>query len=223
MKRSEINAAIRLAEATLAAHRFHLPPFAAWPPEQWRQTSPEFERLHANGLGWDISDFGAGDFRNYGAVLFTLRNGNHREPEKGTPYAEKVIILQPGQRLPLHYHESKTEDIINRGGGILMMELYNSLADGSVDRDSAVDVYCDSVPRTVPAGEPFDLGPGASITLTPRLYHRFWASAEAGVLVCGEVSTVNDDNTDNIFAEPVARFAQIEEDEPPLRVLCNEL
>lgn len=33
---------------------------------------------------------------------------------------------------------------------------------------------------------------------------------------------VNDDNTDNYFAEPTARFADIEEDEPVLYPLCNE-
>ena len=38
----------------------------------------------------------------------------------------------------------------------------------------------------------------------------------------GEVSAVNDDKTDNYFAEPTARFADIEEDEPILYPLCNE-
>ena len=43
-----------------------------------------------------------------------------------------------------------------------------------------------------------------------------------GDLVVGEVSKVNDDNTDNYFLEPTARFADIEEDEPALHPLCNE-
>ena len=43
-----------------------------------------------------------------------------------------------------------------------------------------------------------------------------------GKLIAGEVSSVNDDKTDNYFAEPVSRFADIEEDEAPLHPLCNE-
>jgi hypothetical protein len=163
-------------------------------------------------LGWDITDFGSGHFDEFGAVLFTLRNGNYQQPHLGTPYAEKVIILKPGQRLPLHFRWSKTEDIINRGGGVLTLELYNSLPDDAIDSTSPVQVYCDGRQRAVGAGEIFDLGPGQSITLTPRLFHRFWAKKEGGILICGEVSTVNDDHTDNFFAEPVSRFADIEED-----------
>ncbi len=52
------------------------------------------------------------------------------------------------------------------------------------------------------------------------MWHAFWAEA-ADVLI-GEVSTVNDDLTDNIFAEPVSRFAQVEEDEPPYRLLVSD-
>lgn len=222
MKRSEINHAINVADEVLGELQFALPPFARLTPEQWAVAGSEYDRIRKNGMGWDITDFGGGDFQNYGAVLFTLRNGNHVQPELGTPYAEKVIILLPGQRLPLHFHFTKTEDIINRGGGIMVMELYNSRDDDSVDKESEVPVFCDGVERIVSAGEVFELQPGESITLPPRLYHRFWASKDGGVLVCGEVSAVNDDNTDNLFAEPVKRFADIEEDEPPVYLLCNE-
>ncbi|MCI9340130.1 MAG: D-lyxose/D-mannose family sugar isomerase, partial [Dorea sp.] len=38
----------------------------------------------------------------------------------------------------------------------------------------------------------------------------------------GEVSMCNDDENDNRFYEPVARFPEIEEDEPPYRLLCTE-
>jgi D-lyxose ketol-isomerase len=222
VKRSEINKAIQTALQTLEEHKFRLPPFAHWTPQQWRIAGPECERLRANGLGWDITDFGSGDFAKMGAVLFTLRNGNHEQPDKGTPYAEKVIILTPGQRLPLHFHYAKTEDIINRGGGIMKMKLYNSLPDGGVDKTAPVRVFRDAIERTVQPGELIEIHPGASVTLTPRLHHLFWAHENGGVLICGEVSSVNDDLADNFFAEPVTRFAEIVEDEPPLRVLCNE-
>jgi len=222
MKRSEINKAVRTARDVLKKHHFNLPPFADYFPEQWRLAEGEWGRIRLNGLGWDVTDFGGDDFPAFGTVLFTLRNGNHKHIEHGTPYAEKVIVLLPGQRLPLHFHYSKTEDIINRGGGILVMELYNAMPDETVDRESEVHVYCDAVERTVSPGEIFELHPGESITLTPRMYHRFWAGEKGGVLICGEVSSVNDDMTDNYFAEPVKRFADIEEDEPAGYVLCNE-
>ena len=38
-------------------------------------------------------------------------------------------------------------------------------------------------------------------------------------MLVGEVSTVNDDETDNVFHEPVGRFPRIEEDEAPTRLL----
>ena len=64
------------------------------------------------------------------------------------------------------------------------------------------------------------LSPGESITLPPRLYHKFWG-AEARVLV-GEVSLVNDDQNDNRFYEPIGRFPAIEEDEEPLHLLVTD-
>ena len=41
-------------------------------------------------------------------------------------------------------------------------------------------------------------------------------------MLLGEVSQCNDDNTDNRFNPPFGRFPEIEEDEPPYRLLCNE-
>ena len=49
-----------------------------------------------------------------------------------------------------------------------------------------------------------------------------WRPARATVLL-GEVSQCNDDNTDNRFNPPGrAASPQIEEDEPPYRLLCSE-
>jgi D-lyxose ketol-isomerase len=83
-----------------------------------------------------------------------------------------------------------------------------------------VTVSIDSVQRTYPAGGIVELTPGESITLVPYCYHKFWG-AGSRVLV-GEVSLVNDDNADNRFYEPQARFPAIEEDEPPLYLLVND-
>ena len=42
------------------------------------------------------------------------------------------------------------------------------------------------------------------------------------MVLVGEVSKVNDDNVDNRFLEPVGRFPSVDEDEPPIWLLCNE-
>ncbi|MDR2552109.1 MAG: D-lyxose/D-mannose family sugar isomerase [Treponema sp.] len=217
MKRSEINGALRDAQNMLDAVCFRLPEFGSWEPEQWRIRQGETGTIRRLMLGWDITDFGMGDFSSVGAVLFTLRNGLAEDPGTGCPYAEKLICLRGGQRLPLHYHGVKTEDIITRSG-LMWMELFNRGKDGSVDRENPVRVYSDGMEKTYGPGERFQVPPGSSVTLRPYLYHLFGASEDT---VIGEVSSVNDDKTDNYFAEPVSRFADIEEDEKPLRLLCN--
>jgi D-lyxose ketol-isomerase len=119
----------------------------------------------------------------------------------------------------MHFHWHKMEDIINRGGGKLVIQLYNAAPDKSL-ASTDVTVKIDGVARTVKAGETVELSPGESITLEPYCYHKFWG-AESRVLV-GEVSKVNDDHTDNWFYEPMGRFPTIEEDEPPLYLLVGD-
>jgi hypothetical protein len=111
------------------------------------------------------------------------------------------------------------EDIINRGGGKLMIQLYNATEDGDL-ADTDVTVSMDGVKRILKAGEIVALSPGESITLVPGCYHKFWG-AESRALI-GEVSLVNDDYVDNRFHEPTGRFPEIEEDEPPLYLLCTD-
>lgn len=222
MKRSEINAALRWAEKRLREANISLPPFARWDCATWRENQVRTQVMREVMLGWDITDFGMGDFARVGAVLYTLRNGVVGRPGFGAPYAEKYIVLAEGQRLPCHYHAVKTEDIINRCGGQMAMRLYNRKPDGGVDESSDVTVFLDDMPRTVHAGEEFLIAPGSSVRLTPYMYHIFGAKEGYGPLVAGEVSSINDDNTDNYFSEPVKRFADIEEDEPIYRPLCGE-
>ncbi|MDR0387176.1 MAG: D-lyxose/D-mannose family sugar isomerase [Treponema sp.] len=218
MKRSEINAAIRCAERMLDSICFRLPEIAEWSPEQWKVRHGETGFIRQTMLGWDVTDFGTGNFPGVGGTLFTLRNGVPGRPDIGSPYAEKLICLQPGQCLPRHYHAAKTEDIITRSG-LMWMELYNSRGDGSVDPDTPVQADCDGIRKTYAPGERFEVPPGSSVTLRPYLYHSFGASVDT---VIGEVSSVNDDKADNFFSEPVGRFTEIEEDEEPYRLLCNE-
>lgn len=222
MKRSEINDAIDWAVKLLERNKFKLPRFAYWDLETWNENRKETGTIEKLMLGWDITDFGRGRFSETGAVLFTIRNGDYHDPSAGTPYAEKVILLSDGQSLPTHYHAKKTEDIINRGGGVLAIKLYNSNEDGSVDNKSDVTVYMDGVKSAAKPDETLLIYPGNSLTITPYMYHRFWAFEGKGDLIVGEVSSVNDDNTDNYFAEKADRFSNIEEDEPVKYPLCNE-
>ena len=79
---------------------------------------------------------------------------------------------------------------------------------------------CDGMPRTVQAGGRIALAPGESVTLLPKQYHAFWG--EGGDVLIGEVSTVNDDNTDNYFLDKLGRFPTIVEDEPIHRLLVKD-
>ena len=79
---------------------------------------------------------------------------------------------------------------------------------------------CDGIPREVAAGGVIRLGPGESVTLRPGDWHEFWA--EGGACLIGEVSTVNDDLTDNIFAAPIGRFAEVAEDVAPTHLLVSD-
>ncbi len=78
----------------------------------------------------------------------------------------------------------------------------------------------DGVRRTLKAGATVMLKVGESITLPTGLYHEFWG-VDSKVLV-GEVSKVNDDANDNRFLEPMGRFPNIEEDEPPYYLLVGD-
>lgn len=220
MKRSVINKNIIWAKQMLEKHQISLPGFGYWDMEQWRENADQCAFIKKLMLGWDVTDYGLGRFDEIGGVLFTLRNGSVCDASLGTPYAEKYIILKKGQKLPMHMHKSKTEDIINRCGGAFSIKLYGCTADGELDESNDVTFKSDGMVCTVKAGTIVDIPNGASITLHPGLYHSFWAK-DAPVII-GEVSSVNDDNTDNYFAEKVLRFSDIEEDEAPVHPLCNE-
>lgn len=219
MKRSELNKIIQEAIDFIKDNKFLLPPFAYWTPSEWSEKGHEYDEIRDNMLGWDATDFGKGDFSNLGLLLFTIRNGNHADPKYVKPYAEKLLISDEGQVTPYHFHWSKMEDIINRGGGELCISVYNSTPDGEFD-DTDVDIYSDGRHFTVKAGSTVRLKPGESISIQRGMYHSFWA--EGGKTLIGEVSMVNDDNADNRFYEPMGRFPQIEEDEEALYLLCNE-
>lgn len=221
MKRSEINVIIRDSDTFIRSQGFHLPPFAYWSPEEWETKGQEAKEIVRNGLGWDITDFGQDDFQTIGLLLFTLRNGSPENLRSGIgkTYAEKIMIVNVDQVTPLHFHWLKTEDIINRGGGKLIVQLYNATPDEDL-ANTQVEVSVDGIKHTIDAGDCVTIHPGESITLSPYLYHKFWGEG-ARVLV-GEVSVVNDDLHDNRFFKSSGRFPKIEEDEAPLYLLCTD-
>ena len=49
-------------------------------------------------------------------------------------YAEKLLVVKEGQMAPMHFHWNKMEDIINRGGGNVLITVYNSTDVGRILR-----------------------------------------------------------------------------------------
>ena len=221
MKRSEINDLMGSAIEFLEEMRVKLPPFAYWSPADWQDQGDEYNEIIDNMLGWDITDFGLGQFSKEGLFLFTLRNGNMHMDKYTKPYAEKILIVEEEQVTPFHFHWHKMEDIINRGGGNLLIQLYNSTENEEL-ADTKVHVSMDGRNYQAPAGTILRLTPGESITLFPGLYHKFWGEKGKGTVLVGEVSQVNDDRVDNRFLDPIGRFPDIEEDVAPLHLLVTD-
>jgi D-lyxose ketol-isomerase len=220
MKRSRINEILREGDAFIRSFGYIMPPFAHWSPDELKERRPA--GIVDARLGWDITDYGQEKFDELGLFLFTVRNGRAEDLSRGTGmlYAEKIMISRQNQLSPMHRHIVKAEDIINRGGGKLVLELFMSNPDGSIDDNAEVSVPTDGVVRTMPAGSLLKLDPGESVTLLPGVWHAFWG--EGGDVLIGEVSTVNDDLTDNIFAQKIGRFSKIEEDERPVHLLVSD-
>ncbi|WP_371156727.1 D-lyxose/D-mannose family sugar isomerase [Jannaschia sp. 2305UL9-9] len=222
MKRSRINDIMAEADAMIRHHGFTLPAFAYWTPEQFAARAGDARHVIDARCGWDITDYGAGRYDEMGLFLFTLRNGLLSDLQKGGGmcYAEKLLISKQDQLSPMHTHALKAEDIINRGGATLVVELYGSDDDGNFAEDRGGRVWLDGIAHDYAPGEKLRLPPGASVTLRPGDWHAFWG--DGGDVLIGEVSTVNDDETDNIFREPIGRFAAIEEDVAPTHLLVSD-
>lgn len=222
MKRSEINKVIKDMEQLIKEHKFEIPPFAKWSADEWKNKGHEYDEIRDNKLGWDITDFGLGRFDEVGFSLLTIRNGNLKMDQYKKSYAEKLLMLYEGQTAAMHFHWSKMEDIINRGGNDVYITVYNGAEDGSI-LDTDVTVSMDGKLSIVAAGTKVKLSPGESITITQYMYHDFIVPDTGGSVLLGEVSMCNDDENDNHFVNPeVGRFPEIEEDELPYRLLCNE-
>lgn len=220
MKRSEINQIIDETIEFAKQRGLYLPPFAFWNNDQWQQADSSYQEIVDNMLGWDVTDFNEGNYFNRGLATFTFRNGNFNDRQKyPKPYCEKLLTVEDGQELPFHFHWYKEEDIINRGGGTLELTLFNSTPDEGFDEKTPVTVVTDGHRISVPAGTTLELKPGESITLTQKIYHRWRGKKGTGKIMLFEVSSTNDDNTDNRFYEDLPRIPSVEEDEKPIHLI----
>ena len=146
-------------------------------------------------------------------------------------------ILTAIRGVSLDFYENESIAIVGESGSgksvftktfAGMLETNGYISEGSLIfndeelADTDVVVSMDGVRYTLPAGSEVRLTPGESITLTPGLYHRFWGEEGKGTVLVSEVSMCNDDANDNRFHDKVGRFPEIEEDEAPLHLLCNE-
>jgi len=222
MKRSRVNDIIRESDDFIQSFGFRLPPFAYWTPQQLVDRKDSLSGIIDARLGWDITDYGKGDFQAMGLMLFTTRNGSQEDLKAGGGmcYAEKIMISRENQISPMHRHITKAEDIINRGGATLAIKMFESDANGELDKTAPVVLTSDGEPMHLTPGDTLHLQPGQSVTLLPGNWHKFWG--EGGDVLIGEVSTVNNDLTDNIFEEPIGRFSDIEEDEDPIHLLVSD-
>ncbi len=214
MKRSDVNEYLSEFTSILKNHSFHLPPFAFYTVDMWRQQPKQAKQyVTQHRLGWDVTDFNKEDFSRQGLSLFTIRNNT---VDLIPPYAEKILHVRKRQITPMHCHLNKIEDIINRGGGQLVIQFQHE-DDGD---DRPIRILKDHQKITLKPKESVILNPGESVRIPTKIYHSFWA--EDKDVLTGEVSMVNDDDHDNVFLTPQDRFSQITEDEKPLYILCNE-
>ena len=111
----------------------------------------------------------------------------------------------------MHTHVIKAEDIINCGGARRVFGFFSSDEERGFaeDRGRAVNSYCIR-------HEP---GPRHRVTLMPGDWHTTWG--DGGEFLIREVSTVNDDETNNIFRDPIGCLADIEEDTELNHYLVN--
>lgn len=223
MKRSQINQILKDDIEFAKEHQVYFPDFAKWSVNDWKNKDSSFDEITDCMLGWDVTDFGSNNFNKYGLVAFTFRNGNYNDSKTyPKPYCEKLLILNEGQTLPMHFHKLKTEDTINRGGGNLQLTVYNSNKNEELDIKSPVTLVKDGQKISVPAGTTITLKPGQSLTATTGIYHRWNVEPGTGKVLVWEVSSTNDDNIDNRFLQDIPRIPDIEEDETPYRLLFGD-
>lgn len=221
INRSQINQSIAQAIAFFKLHHINLPPFAYWQPTDFRRHHKSISHLISAKLGWDVTDFGQSDFAKFGRTIFTVRNGITNDISTPHPYAQKIMYLRQAQQSPIHFHFQKIEDIINLAGGIIVVKLWQKTNSNQLSTKS-FQVLKDGQTFTAKPGQSFFLNPGESLHIPNTTYHQFWAKAGSGPVVSMELSSVNDDTSDNYWLNSGARYPEITEDEPAQYILCTE-
>ena len=221
MKRSQINASILQAKEMMKEYHWVLPTWAYWSVQDYKNNPKIRDYLKLHQMGWDVTDFGWGNFDQQGIALFCIRNGVQGDVND-KPYAEKLLFMKDGQEIPHHAHKVKLEDIINRGGGDLVLE-FLEVDENKIELSNDITVLVDGQEVIVKPHQALVLKRGQSVTINRNVYHKFYSAKNLGMVMAGEVSQVNDDNSDNYFLQSVGRFSTIEEDEEPIHPLWNEI
>jgi len=221
MYRSQINHTIKDAIKFFESRNFPLPPFAYWTISDWKKEKRSCQEIFTARLGWDVTDFGSGDFEKTGRIIFTLRNGKKGSSEYPKPYAQKLMYLKEEQKSAIHYHRIKMEDAINVGGGIIIYRFWKQDRNAHLS-GAKLTVSVDGCKVTLKAGQRLSLAPGESVCTVPGMYHQFYAKKGSGPVMSMEVSGVCDDENDNFWLEKASRFPEIIEDEPRQFYLCSE-
>jgi len=221
MKRSQINKSIKEAIAFFKKNNFTLPLFAYWQKRKWQANKSEYQEVLETRLGWDVTNFGSNNFTHMGRTIFTLRNGKYNSKKYPKTYAQKIMMLNEGQKSPIHYHKRKMEDIINLAGGNIVIRFWKAGKNGILLKNK-LTVKIDGGEKTVAAGKKVVLKNGESVCIVPGTYHEFYAEERKGKVMSGEVSSVCDDLNDNFWLKKAVRFPVIEENEPQKYILCSE-
>ena len=118
MKRSELNQIMKNAVEFIDKMNFKLPPFAFWSPEEWAQKGHEYDEIRDNMLGWDITDFGSGDFLKIGLsdeavqVLAEKKqdNTNNCSPDVFGDYPRDFLLHKQIFRKFFHYRRKHKQN-----------------------------------------------------------------------------------------------------------------
>ncbi len=206
-----------------------LPPQAYWNLDDFVARTDDLDEMKRKGIGWDVTDFGSGRYREVGLLLYTLSNGmmvpGTEDGSFDQDYANKLLIVGEGQVTPMHHHGTKKEDIWNIGGGVLEIGLYAvDQTTGSIDTQAQIKILRNNMWRIYNPATVISLEPGERVRLDTNHYHKFWGRKDKGPVVVMEVSMVNDDKSDNYFLteDKVGRFPEIEEDKKPRHLLYSE-